>query len=91
LGEDGRNELGPKVPCAADGRNHAELYWSAHLKAAGIKFFRAELIGDHVLWVLDFDECFGFVPKETGVEQAAERYLEGEHCCLRPESDELES
>ena len=82
----------------------ASIYWLAHIDANDIEFVLAPLpsdpnpskhtissrtLGDHALWILDFDSCKDMSFDETGVTQAVEAFFRNDPFFPRPGRDDV--
>ncbi|KAI4256808.1 MAG: hypothetical protein LQ352_001933 [Teloschistes flavicans] len=79
----------------------ANIYWRAHVDANDIEFVLAPpkdttqanimgspVLGDHVVWILDFDCCNDMSLDEEGVDQAVTAFYKNDRFCPRPGSNE---
>ncbi|KAF2668733.1 hypothetical protein BT63DRAFT_426003 [Microthyrium microscopicum] len=80
----------------------AQLFWIAHVDANDLEFVLAppsssksdnvaimesEILGKHVLWILDFDLCRDMSMDEDGVKQAVNAFLGNDPYYPRPDRD----
>ncbi|KAI9699974.1 MAG: hypothetical protein M1836_002508 [Candelina mexicana] len=80
----------------------ADLYWRAHIDANDVEFvlapsrggysaepsiIRSDVLGDHTVWILDFDCCTPMPFDETGVEQAVSAFFRNDPFYPRPGRD----
>jgi hypothetical protein len=78
----------------------ATLYWSAHIDENDAEFALAphlpgcsnemipsSVLGDHTLWILDFDCCRDMPQNHSGVEQAVRSFYRNDPYFPRPGSD----
>lgn len=77
----------------------ARLYWVAHIDANDVEFvlaplrkdspadtikFSSEFLGEHTLWILDFDCCREMAQDRSGVEQAVSAFYRNDPYFPRP-------
>ncbi|KAL9580486.1 MAG: hypothetical protein Q9212_004465 [Teloschistes hypoglaucus] len=57
--------------------------------AAHSDMIKSPILGDHVMWILDFDLCKHMTLDEEGVEQAWKAFYKNDHFYPRPGSDNV--
>ncbi|KAL9111488.1 MAG: hypothetical protein Q9227_004166 [Pyrenula ochraceoflavens] len=93
-------ELGLDGPYYAEAMAEmlASMYWNAHIDANDVEFVLApakegpspmkilhsEVLGEHVVWLLDFDCCRDMSMNEQGVEQAVRSFFRNDPFYPRP-------
>lgn len=77
----------------------ANLYWRAHVDANDMEFvlapprkdsahpIKSHILGEHAVWILDFDCCKLITVDETGVEQAVIVFYKNDSFFPRPKHD----
>ena len=80
----------------------AELYWRACVDANDVEFvlapprktpapqtvIKSEVLGDHTMWILDFDCCKNISLDEAGMEQAVIAFYQNDPFYPRPFCDD---
>ncbi|KAI4109719.1 MAG: hypothetical protein L6R37_000406 [Teloschistes peruensis] len=82
----------------------AEIYWRVHVDANDMEFvlappsgndaaqsdiIKSPILGDHVMWILDFDCCKHMTQDEKGAKKAAEAFCTNDPFCPRPGRDSV--
>ncbi|KAF2430267.1 hypothetical protein EJ08DRAFT_670603 [Tothia fuscella] len=68
----------------------ATMHWSANIDANDVEFantFSLTTLGEHSIWMLDFDCCNTMTMDEAGVEQAVAAFFRNDPFYPRPGSD----
>lgn len=79
----------------------AHMYWRAHVDANDVEFvlapprstlgatIKSQALGEHVVWMLDFDCCRNMPFDEIGVEQAVNAFYNNDPFYPRPGRDDI--